>query len=241
MSLKSVVLGVGASSWRVPPGVSFGWINAAAGGGGGQGDTEGAAGGSGGGAGEFCLGMPVPLTPGTIMTFGPGTGSVGGTGGTPSTAPNPTTFAGFSVLGGGSLANANGTLSSGAGGGPRGGAALTIPSQDGFAGTAESPTAYGGASGGTGENASVTGGGAGGQQIGEFASPRTANTSQHPSGGGGCGVFGAGGLGTSDSTANGGSGAGYGTGSAGVAGNAGGTKFAGNGAGGVVMIFYIAP
>jgi len=239
MSLKSVVI-TGSNSWRVPFGVSFGWVNAVGGGGGGQGDTQGASGGSGGGSAEFCLGMAVPLTAGSVISLSAGAGSIGGTAGSPSTAAGATTFVGFDVLPGGTITGSNGTQASGAGGGPGGGAPLALPSSNGFSGTAESPTAYGGASGGTGEGLSVSGSGDGGQQIGEYAAPGVSNTDQHPSGSGGCGVFGAGGMGVSSHLANGNNGTGYGTGSSGVSGNATG-RFAGNGAGGVVMIFYIAP
>lgn len=230
------MLSYGGSAWRVPPGVSFGWVNSVGGGGGGQGDTNTNGGGSGAGSGEFCLGMPIQLVPGSLMALGPGIGSTGGTSSGSSTQAGATTFSGFSVLAGESVANFNGTNFSGVGGGPRGGATASTPSSDGLPGSQESPTAFGGASGGAGEGLAVSNGGAGGQQIGQYSTPQVVNTGQHPSGGGGNGVFGKGGRGSTLGSGN--SGTGYGAAGSGVANN-GGT--AGSGSPGMVAIFYMAP
>lgn len=242
MIIRSVVL-TDTNSWTVPVGVSAAWINGCAPGGAGQShSTDGASGGSGAGAGEFCLGMPVVLTPGTILSLVSGTPGQGGNNTVSSHGETSATFLSFDLLPGQSVVNANGVDFSGTGGGPSGGVAILTPSGAGNAGTVESPTAYGGASGGTGEGLSVSGGGSGGQQIGQYTAPFTPNIGGgHPGGGGGCGVFGAGGTGANGFTSPtipGQAGTGYGSGSSGMAGNQT-TQTTANGQGGILMIFYV--
>lgn len=251
MAYKSIVVASGGTV-LIPAGVSVMTANIIAGGGGGGGNpghgpSSPAAQGEGGGSGaEFALGVRLPVVPNTSMTVVVGAGGAGGIGLLGSVTNGQdggeSSFAGFSVLGG------NGALTSfvasggQVGGGPNGGAVGIGTDLDGKAGSAESPTCYGGTSSGSGESLGVGTAGAGGQVIGQYPNPGTPNTGEHPGGGGGCSPFGSGGAGST--LGNGSNGSGSGTGGGGASGTSVGVMEqinGGNGTPGFVQLFYSVP
>lgn len=241
MSLRSAVL-TSNGTWRCPTGVSFVWVNQVGAGGGGGGQSA-IAGGSadGGGAGEFYLGVTTPVVPDTQYGATIGSGGSAGTG-SPSVAPgdgNNTSFASLTALGG--FAGNFSLTTRGRGGGPNGG--VTPANQEGTYGTAESPTAYGGASAGV-RGGSV--GLAGGAQIGEWAGGAVG--AHAPGIGGGCGggssVWASGGTGGEpDPVVSNGLPGSLGSGGGGAPDDQGTPNTSDGGAGGsaLLQIFWIAP
>lgn len=212
MSLRSQIF-TRTTLWSVPATVSLVYATWVGSGGGGGGNTDpfNAGAGAGAGAGEFRHMFPVPVTPGGTLLVVIGNGGIP----TSDTGPDgePTIVGAFSALGG---KGAPGLVPSN-GGGPRGGTHPTIESLPGNAGSAESPTSFGGPSGGFGESAGNSGGGPGGQMIGQWSTARIANSTHHAGGSGGNSVFGAGGLGSNSGNGNN---AGIGGGGGGSRGNA---------------------
>jgi hypothetical protein len=229
-----------SGTFTVPTGVKAVWLTMVGGGGGGYGTGATAAAGSGGGAGELLEGQLVPTVPGAAITVTVGTGGTGGASGAHVGVDGGTTSFGpvWKVLGGG---GGQGTSAgpAGAGGGIRGAAGGVSGGGAGILGTAETPTAFGGSSGGVGSAGGT--GGAGGGSAGLLAGGAGGVLASAKAGGGGgaatrWGVGGAGGNGeVAGSNAPAGS---YGAGGGGAGGSATG-KAGGNGLDGYVLVVWV--
>jgi hypothetical protein len=228
------------------------WVNSIPGGGGGDASLANQAPKAGGGSGEFCMGLPIPVTPDSIITVTVGSGATGNTpGGASPNNGTASTFNGFGMLGGRGVTAGAGSTVPGLGGGPNGGDANTPSiSSAGRAGNAESPTAFGGASGGFGGGAAGDGW-SGAQVIGQYIDAGGIKPVGGQSGGGAGGNCwlgvggngGDGGVGGVDTACPGHNGVGYGTGG----GGGGGPSLVaspgfngGDGVGGVTHIFWIS-
>lgn len=140
-------------TFNVPANVSLVWITqTGAGGGGGQSNSTYSSGSAGGCSGELCFGHPVHVTPGGAMSVVVGVGGISVSGaneGSPGSATSFGTVSCAAGQGGHSAQQATPSLISGAGGGVGGGALGATPNNTpGANGRAESPTFFGGSTGG---------------------------------------------------------------------------------------------
>ena len=203
-----------------------------------------------GGAGESVINFPLPVTPSSTLTVTVGAGGVGAAGGSHQSGAKGTNS---SVAGGLSLGtyvalaapNQNTSFPSdtnvgGSGGGP-GGYDTLGGAQTGHLGMQESPSHFGGSSGGAAYNGSIppgdftTGGSSGGVAGGVGGGPGIV--SNGGGGGGGSSPWGQGGNGGTDDNVSPAT-AGNGNGSGG--GGAANTNAGGNGTKGYVLIQWAA-
>lgn len=81
MTTKSQEYTSGSGNWSVPSGVSLVEVTMIGGGGGGQSDNTSSPGKPSGGSGEYCLRVPLIVTPGGTVAYSVGAGGAGGTAG----------------------------------------------------------------------------------------------------------------------------------------------------------------
>jgi hypothetical protein len=256
MALQSQTF-ASSGTFNVPANVSCVFSNGQGSGGGGCASIHNQAAKGAGGSGELWLGLPIPCTPGGTLTVTVDPGGAGGTFVSGTTTTNasgggPTSVGGYTVLGGDFSPQSAGNTTGGAGGGPNGaprpgvGVGTGLP---GAAGSAESATFFGGASGASGGTNGFAF--SGGQEVGQYISPAAVNDPLGPESNGGSGgatIYAIGGQG-------GASGHGgvdpHGAGTSGTLGGGGGGGGepsinsggfnGGDGGAGEVTLFWIAP
>ena len=231
--------GAGTYTFNVPAGVSGVWLKMVGAGGAGGGIGSGNAAGGGGGAGELCENLTWPVTAAGTATVIIGAGGVGAAGvvgptGGDTSFNNGTLTA--KVKGGLGGTGVNGTLG-GTGGGPLG--AVDSNTTGAGYGLPESPSHFGGSSGGQGGSPGTgSSGGLGpGFPVGAVGG---APSGGHGGGGGGAatewGLGGVGGAGAANGTNA--TSTNYGTGGGGA--GAGTNTVGGNGADGYCLVSWVS-